>query len=467
MKFKFLAIMLVLVMMLGSCAPTDGNGSETTPDTPVDTTTEYLETTTDKVEETTTADEATTTEEEEETSATTATDTEATTTDNTQTPEGPSGPVEISVKWNFGYVGSDQNSQNYVNMIKPNGGSYSYTDIIHIEKAGTTVTFTDDNTNDNDDGAFASAAAYVFSSWKESGGEWVIDTDGANFRGNDTAIYKVEGSAIVYTYTTSKDNEYIRVCYRSGQKTNFTPSSYAKIYAELTGKVGTVDEGAAENKAHEDFINSIKTANKFPALRGITMNIIGDSYFAGDYVDSKYVWPALLASGYEMNFKNYGKNGSTISDYVTTNNPMVQRYSQMEDNNPTLVIFEGGKNDFNKNVPIDRFTADVEKLITGLKTKYPNAILLGVTPWKVSGTNDIGKTVGDYAAALKAACTKLGVACFDASDPQNLGGIIDMTNAAFRAEYCQTPNDVSHLNIKGHRLALQYFEKFIGENYNK
>ncbi len=379
----------------------------------------------------------------------------------------PTGGTELKVNWNFGYVGSDQNSQGYVNKIKPSGGYYSYTDIIHIEKKGTTLSFTDDNTGAGGDKGFASAAAYVFSSWREEDGGWVIDTEGANFTGGDAVIYKVSGSARIYTYTTSKDNEYIRICYRSGQTASFTPSPYATVYAELTGDAGTVDEEKNERKEYEDFVNSIKNANKYPDLRGIKLNIIGDSYFAGDKLGSEYVWPALLAAGYEMTFNNYGKNGSTISDYVTTNNPMVQRYTQMIDNDPDIVIFEGGKNDYNKNVPIDRFSADVERLIVGLRVKYPNATLICVTPWKVAGTNGIGKTVGDYSEALKSTCQRLGVSCFDASDPANLGGIVDMTNAEFRAEYSQTPNDVSHLNAKGHRLVLQYFEKFIGEKFKK
>ncbi len=453
MKIKFLAILLVLVLMLAGCATTDGNDTETTTEATDsgDTTPEDNTTTT----EDTTAEEIVTTTEEV-----------TTTVDNTP-PETPADPIELTINWSFGYVGSDQNSQNYVNMIKPSGGYYSYTDIIHIEKAGTTITFTDDNTNSGDDNGFISAAAYVFSSWKEVNGEWVIDLDGANFRGNDTSVYKVEGSSRVYTYTTSKDNEYIRICYRSGQTSSFTPSVYATIYAELTGNIGSVDEAAAEKKLHEEFVNSIKTANKYPSLKSITLNVIGDSYFAGNGLEVNYVWPSLLAQGYEMTFQNYGKNGSTISDYVTTNNPMVQRYTQMVNNTPDIVIFEGGKNDYNKNVPIDRFSADVEKLINGLKAKYPNALLLCVTPWKVAGTNDIGKTVDDYVNALKTTCAALGVICFDASDPQNLGGIVDMTNAAFRAEYCMTPSDVSHLNAKGHRLVLEYFEKFVGENYKK
>lgn len=189
-------------------------------------------------------------------------------------------------------------------------------------------------------------------------------------------------------------------------------------------------------------------------------------------LDQNYVWPSLLGKIYEMKYTNYGKNGSTVSDYVTTNNPMVVRYKQMADNNPDIVVFEGGKNDYNKKTPIGNnddtgtktFKGALNVMIDGLRAKYPNAVLICVTPWKVSGTNGIGKTVSDYADAMREICKLKNVPCFSADDPALSG--VDMTDAAFRAKYSMTATDVSHLNATGHRLVLPKFEKFIADTYS-
>ncbi len=385
------------------------------------------------------------------------------------------GPVVVDVKWNCGYVGSDQNAQNYVNKIKENGGSYSYSDVLTISKAGTKIYFTDDNTNSNGDTNFASAAAYVISSWKWEGNEWVINLDGANYRGcgnssSDISIANADGS-VTYVYTTSKDNENIRLCFRSGQQTSFTPSKFPDVFAEFTGEVGTVSVSVREKEAFDAYIADARANIKYPNLKGLTVNFIGDSYFAGNGLDAAYVWPSLIAAIYDMNGTNYGKNGSTISNYVTDKNPMCVRYKTMANNNPDIVIFEGGRNDYNKLVPIGMndsvdtktFKGALNVMIDGLLQKYPNAVIMGVTPWKVSGTNDIGNTVGDYADAMREICTIKGIPCFSADDPSLSG--VDMTSEVFRAKYSMKPTDVSHLNLDGHKLVLPAFEKFISETY--
>ncbi len=396
----------------------------------------------------------------------------------TQTPETTTSPepATIEVKWNCGYVGSSTNGQGYVNKIKPNGGSYSYTDVISISKAGTKIYFTDDNTNSNGDTGFASAAAYVISSWKMENGEWVLDTSGANYPGagsseNEVSKKAADGKGMIYTYVTSKDNENIRLCFRSGQSTSFTPASYPTVYVEFTGEQGTVSMSNQEKVEFDKYIADASASVKYPELKGLTVNFLGDSYFAGNGLNPNYVWPALMGQIYGMNYKNYGKNGSTISDYVTTNNPMVVRYKDMANNTPNIVVLEGGKNDYNKNVPIGEntdtdtktFKGALNVIIDGLRAKYPNAVLICVTPWKVSGTNGIGNTVSSYADAMVEICALKKVPCFKASDPALSG--VDMTSASFRAEYSMSATDVSHLNLKGHKLVLPKFEKFIAEAY--
>ena len=458
MKTKKIIAMLISAIMLISAAACTGEQGNGTTSSDARTTAESPATS---------ADDGPTTAEPTEPATDPVTDpvTDPATTAADTTPVSPEAAT-VEVNWYLGYVGSDKNSQGFVNKIKVNGGSYSYTDVITISKAGTKIYFTDDNTNSNGDSGFASAAAYVISSWKMENAEWVLDTEGANYRGcgkaeSDISKVSDDGKAVTYFYVTSKDNENIRLCFRSGQSTSFTPADYPTVYVQFTGEQGTVGASQAEKEAFDKYIAEEAAAVKYPALKGLTVNFLGDSYFAGNGLNPDYVWPSLLGKIYGMNYTNYGKNGSTMSDYVTTNNPMVVRYKQMADNSPDIVVFEGGKND---DTDTKTFKGALNVLIDGLRAKYPNAVLIAVTPWKVSGTNGIGNTVSSYADAMREICAIKGVACFSADDPAVSG--VDMTDAAFRADYSMNPTDVSHLNFAGHKLVLPKFEKFIADTYS-
>lgn len=176
-----------------------------------------------------------------------ASDTDTTSVeDDTPTTESseasdPKAHLLVNTKWNFGYVGSYQNKQ-ATNAVLNEAENYSYTDVFTIPKAGTTVTFC--ITQENTDGKveIPSSDVYVISQWKQDNGEWILMRNGANYIGEDTAspiLTYAENNTLIYSYTTSSDNENLRVCYRSGQTQSFTPESFPKIYAEYTGKEGT------------------------------------------------------------------------------------------------------------------------------------------------------------------------------------------------------------------------------------
>ena len=151
-----------------------------------------------------------------------------------QTTEAPAVAKDYVVTpgWFLGYVGSDTNSS-YPEKLNKTGGYYSFSDVINLGPAGSTITFTDDNTNANGDTNFASAAAYVFSSWKKSNGTWELDKSG--YKANGTmALYTDDAGARTYTYTSEKDNECIRLCFRSGQTNSFTPAAYPVVTVNST-----------------------------------------------------------------------------------------------------------------------------------------------------------------------------------------------------------------------------------------
>lgn len=390
----------------------------------------------------------------------------------TEPPKDPYGREEYKVdtNWYGGYVGSSSNST-HANKLNTSGNYYSYSDIIDLGPSGTTISFTDDNTNSNGDKQFADRMVYVFSTWKSTDTGWVLDRDGYCANG-----YKAQQTGNIsgktYTYTSKTDNERIRLCFRSGQTDEFTPEAYPDIVVMST-KEPVVEKGArsdAENTV--DWIKNDKERAYFDILRGKTFTVIGDSYLAGNGLNKKLVWSSLLAQKYNMTYKNFGVNGSTMSNYVTTNNPMVERYESVISTSPDIIILEGGRNDFNQAVPIGEdgsidtttMKGAARYLITQLREKCPNALIIGLTVWEVGGNPNLeGNYCSDYGRAFIDVCKDMGVPYINAMD-QSLTGVY-MTDPDFRLEYCMKPGDISHLNEKGMKLVLPVFEKLIAEYY--
>ena len=378
----------------------------------------------------------------------------------TTAPEVPAGTA-LDAKWNIGYIGSSTNPYGFANGINPTEVNYAYSDVIEIAKKGTKVTFVDEYFGST------SGNAYVLSFWKKDGGNWVIDLDKPNIPGGGQYVISSENHGVVYTYISSEDNECVRFCFRSNGADN-KPT----IYSSETNEPGTLQEVIDAAAAHEKWFDEDKQRAFYDILKGKTFTVIGDSYLAGNGLDKNLVWPALLAKKYDMVFNNYGMNGSTMSNYVTSNNPMVVRYANMANNNPDIVIIEGGRNDYNKNVPIgENGSTDTKTmkgaarfLITKIQEKYPNALIICLTVWEVGGSkNAAGNYCSDYGKALLEVCADMNVPCINAMDQAYTG--VKMTDATFRSKYCMKANDISHLNEAGMKLVFPVFEKAIADFY--
>ena len=220
------------------------------------------------------------------------------------------------------------------------------------------------------------------------------------------------------------------------------------------------------------WIEDSKKETYHDSMEGLTVNIIGDSYFKGNGLLENHVWPALLAEKYGWDYLNYGQNGNMVSTYNDVDDlPLVKRYRQMTNNAPDLVMINGGRNDYNNNVPIgtadstdtDTFMGALNVLFEGLRDKYPDAMMIYTTVWNFPNTNTESElTYLDYAQAAEQICEKWGVYCFKAYDPAVSG--VDMTDETFRASYCMNPDDISHLNLSGMKLVMPKYEQFIAES---
>lgn len=380
----------------------------------------------------------------------------------------------LDLTWSMGYVGSAEHSRYPEELVTGNSGSnYSYTDVFTVESAGTTITFSDDNSNSNGDVKFASTNAYVISSWEQVDGEWVLNSYGANYAGTDTdssdILVSYENGVVTYSYTTSVDNENLRLCYRSGEMPGFTPAAYPVVTAEKLGNEGT----AADKLTLVTWIEDSKKEYYETALEGLTVNALGDSYFAGNGLQENFIWLNLMAKKYGMEMNNYGINGSMVSNSIAKYNPMSDRYSDMADNSPDIVLVEGGKNDFNNQIAIGSvdstdkatYSGALNVIINGLKEKYPEAMIVCITPWNFKDKIGFELTYKDYSDAMLAVAEKQGVYCIEASNPEVSG--VDMMSTVFRSENCMDVNDVSHLNLDGMKIAMTHFEKIIAEYWKE
>ena len=204
-------------------------------------------------------------------------------------------------------------------------------------------------------------------------------------------------------------------------------------------------------------------------LSGLTVNALGDSYFDGYKIDKADNWVSLFGKKHGINMNNYGISGSTVSNLLNKD-PMCERYVSMANNNADIIFLEGGRNDFNKEVPIGSvnsydtktFSGALNLIIAGLKRKYPNAMIVCISNWNFPGSKS-GNTYLTYANAMAEVAEKQGVYFIPAYDPEISG--IDMTDSAFQAKYCVESTDVSHLNPEGMKIALAHFEKVIAIYY--
>lgn len=223
-----------------------------------------------------------------------------------------------------------------------------------------------------------------------------------------------------------------------------------------------------------DFAISDREREYYSVLEGKTVSFIGDSLFGGHSLGKAYTWPELLAAKYSMPYSNHGISGCTLSACEGGDNPIINRYEEMPDNSPDIVVFEGGRNDYNKAAElgsvhsgdITTYRGALAVLIDGLREKYPGAVLVGVTFWRANDrTNSANMTCGEYTDAMKEVCRQKGVAYIDATNESESG--IYMTDKDFRTQYSLSPSDVCHLNYEGMKLALRFFERKLAEIYTE
>ncbi len=261
--------------------------------------------------------------------------------------------------------------------------------------------------------------------------------------------------------------EVIRLCNAMIVTSNNVPSAkYAKLKA--------MSEFNSQDEAALWLVG--ETEDYYDVLEGVKMYAIGDSYFGGSQLGQHQTWVNLLGYKYGMTFHNYGIGGNTVATargQSSNQPPMHSRYDQMPTDGDIYII-EGGRNDRHYSVPFGQndgktltsFKGALNVIIQGIQAKNPDAFIVLVTPWSYATETGYLGTNNDYADAMKELAEYYNdphIVCMYAADAEYTG--VDMADARFRAQYCQTASDVSHLNADGMYLVAPKFDQWLAEAY--
>ncbi len=194
-----------------------------------------------------------------------------------------------------------------------------------------------------------------------------------------------------------------------------------------------------------------KKGSHAEGVRTITVNCLGDSITNGygsgtsfpatDYKPYYRYWEDC----YMAKTNNCGENGSYVADYErrylnNVSTAFVKRVDlTMNDNNADLITIMGGVNDCQSGYDTDlefgdlydpsatdprNFCGAVRTMIQKLRKKYPNALIVYLTPLKYNGQYanrwENEKALPRYIEAIQLLCIECEVPCIDLYTPDAL-----------------------------------------------
>lgn len=197
-----------------------------------------------------------------------------------------------------------------------------------------------------------------------------------------------------------------------------------------------------------------------------TWNVMGNS-ITDETINPTTKYPTILKNKYTniTTVNNYAHNGWHVAVKSGTGYNSFLTLIDSMSSSCDLITVAGGVNDFIQSVPIGEcsstldteFYGAVNNLITRLKSKYPNAIIIWIIPIPMKngvfgtnsdGTNKIGKTLDDYRKALRNKLNDLNVKCIDLSTDINM-------------DYSKISTDGLHPTANGHQIYASELEKSI------
>lgn len=238
-------------------------------------------------------------------------------------------------------------------------------------------------------------------------------------------------------------------------------------YHNVTGTSGKIRFIRYVNRIDYNEMSPSLTTN-LNKLFNKKVGMIGDSYVKGNKTDENWTAYNIASLKLGASYTNYGINGNTIASYdgyAENQVPMSIRFSDMDDT-LDVIGFEGGRNDYNHNIPIGEdtdtdvttFKGALNVLCEGLIKKYLGKKLFGVPCWAVNtSANSVGATQLDYLNAFVHIVHDIwGIEILDS---RSVG--VFMNSPEFLAKYTEDGNSISHLNVDGHAMFANKVENFL------
>lgn len=176
--------------------------------------------------------------------------------------------ADLTLTWHQGFIMTPSKTADDYSLST--NSAYGYTDVLKIIKKGSEITFVDNE-------APLAATGYVISSWSWDGEQWMPDEDNANYPGatnGTTRIQTTIDGKTTYKYITSKDNEYIRICYRLGA----TSDSFPTIHCKLTNEIGTFQKELDDQNSKAIFNDDTTISNIVWSYGAIDSDIVSNGY---------------------------------------------------------------------------------------------------------------------------------------------------------------------------------------------
>lgn len=194
--------------------------------------------------------------------------------------------------------------------------------------------------------------------------------------------------------------------------------------------------------------------------QGKRIVVLGDSYVRNHRRPWSESWHSMAAEKLGMYYLNFGRNGSSIAFDRTKDGfgpAMTERYLTMPREADYILLIAGHNDaeivgrDASK---MDAFKAGLERLLSGLKKRYPAVKIGYVLPWHVDRPG-----FSEVIAEIEQCCAKYSIPVFDPGKECS----INVNDAEFRAKYFQNKgvNDTAHLNAEGHALIVDKGIAFI------
>lgn len=206
-------------------------------------------------------------------------------------------------------------------------------------------------------------------------------------------------------------------------------------------------------------------------LKGKIINFLGDSITEGHVAQGLRGFPVLLQERCKLKeMRNYGRADTRIarqhtpSPYANWDYDFCQRALDMDPGADVVVVF-GGTNDFGTgDAPLgsfedrtpDTFYGACHTLYSTLLTRYPQAVIVVVTPLPraVEQNEEQGKTLLQYVQIIRQVACFYRLPILDLYDSSGLQPALPSVQQAYMP-------DGLHPNDAGHALLANWIEEFL------